>query len=300
MKKQLLIVAIAATMATAATANVSFTGKYMGDYTDITGNSNYTQKIDLSLKGTAGSSVVVVNMDLDTKTADAGTGQTAAGNVITVNETYIKTKVMGVSVKAGNMKGLTGNGLSHKKSSAKGKVKLSAKVAGIKAVVTSADNGTNLGSNLTLDLSGKVAGTKILVQDVLNSDTRTISVAGEAAGVKALAEKNDAFTSYQLSTQMNGVELTYVNITADSASKVTQDDGIFGNISATSKDVSGIVLATSTPLGKVTFKNYTSTNDLDVDMTTNKVTLSNGGIAYSLTKKDTSDMELSAKIKLSF
>lgn len=300
MKKQVLIAAIAATMTTVSIADVSVSGKYMGDYTDITGNSNYTQKIDLSVQGKTGDSLVVINLDMDSKSADAGTGQTSAGdNEIQVGETYLKTKILGVNVKAGSMKGLNGNGLTNKSSDAKSKIKLSKKIAGVSATLTSADEGTNLNSSVSLDLSGEVVGVKVKVQDIAHSDKRTISASTEMAGVKAKAEKNKAFAAYQLSTKVAGVEMAYVNIDADSSAKVTQDDGVFGNISS-AKKVSGVVVATGTPMGKVSYKNWTSTDDLNSDVMTNKLTLASGNLAYSLAKSDVSDATFSAKLKFSF
>jgi hypothetical protein len=282
MNKTFLTAAVAATMVTTASAGVNFTGKYVGKIKNNGTTTLMTQKIDLSMKATAGKSVVVMNMDIDTD---------STGNIpseISISEAYVKTKIGAVSLKIGDMKGLTGNGLSYKKSSSSPKAKVTTTYGGIKTTIT-AKSGA---SALTADMSAKLGGVKVKVQNILN-DSRTTSLSATYNGVTGTLEHNQDTTGYTLATKVGGVDVKFVSVDA-TAGKITQNDGIFGNISGAA-DVKGFVIAAPTALGKVTSKFY------DVDgVKTTKATLKVGQMSYTIAKTDGNDVSAEAKISFKF
>lgn len=291
MKKQILAAAVIATMTTAAMAEVKMTGKYKGVLENTPADdTTYVQKIDLSIKGTAGKSVVVVNMDLDNtnKTSEATTGADA----IMVSESYIKTKVAGISIAAGDMKGLTGKGLAYKKSEAKTKVAATAALGDMKVKLQQVN-----GSDATIDVWGKLGPAKVKVQDV-TGDNPTFSATGSVGDVSGTVEKNDNVTAFSVSTEVAGSKVTFLNVDMQGSAKATQDDGLFGNITDATK-VTGVAVSTPVQIGTLTGKYWNSTK-AGMETNTMKATLSTGGIAYSVTKPENTDAAFDATLKIKF
>lgn len=278
MKKQVIASLLAATLVGSANAKVNITGKY---YVKIDNSSIIKQELDLSIKATAGKSVVVTSLDLDDK---AGTG---IPSNFTVSEAYLKTKIAGIRVNAGTAKGQKGKGLTYKKE-ASTRVKLSKRLNGFTTTLTSGSGN----SNLTVDVSGKVAGLRVNVQNALN-DGRTTSISGSKNGFSGLIEHNEETTAYKLSADVAGLTASFVKIDAD-AGVVTQNNGVFGDITGAT-DVQGVILSTKTSFGTLTGKFY------DVDgASTKKATLSTGGFDYTVSKTGSSDATIEAKYSLKF
>lgn len=278
MKKQLIAGVLASTMVVAANAKVNITGKY---FAKIDSSSTIKQELDLSIKATAGKSVVVTSLDLD----DSGSG---LANNFSVSETYLKTRLAGIRINAGKAKGQKGKGLIYGKSTSN-RLKLSKRVSGITGTLTS----TSGESNMKVDLSGKFAGARVTVQDALN-DGRTVTISGASKiGFSGLVEHNNEATAYQLTTNIAGLSASVVKIEAN-ANVVTQKDGVFGNIE-NATDVSGVILSTDTSYGKITAKSY------DVDgAKTNKATLKVGNFDYTVSKSGSNDATMEAKFSFKF
>jgi hypothetical protein len=276
MKKQLLIAAVAATMATATMADLSITGDY-----------------EVKIKHTSGAAVVTgADMDLKIsgksggKTVTATFGDLESGDALTVGQLFATTDVEGFGLKVGTYKTLTGNGMTYKKTNA-ARFGLTTKVAGVGVGVTH----TSGNANASLTLSGTVGGMKVKLQNALN-DGRTLSVSGDVAGIALAVENNDNTTAFSLTKEISGVNFTYASIEADAAT-ATQNDGIFGDITG-AESVSGVVASMGTNLGKVTVKAYS------VDTTdTKKITLSRGNVAYTYADVD-GTTSFDAKVKFSF
>jgi len=277
MKKQLLIAAVAATMATATMADISITGDYEVKIKHTSGAAVVTgADMDITIKGKSGA-----------KTVTATFGDLESGDAMTVGQLFATTDVEGFGLKVGKYKTLTGNGLTYKKSN-KDRFGLTTKVAGVGVGVTH----TSGDANASLTLSGTVGGMKVKLQNALN-DGRTLSVSGDVAGIALAVENNDNTTAFSLTKEISGVNFTYASIEAIAGTTNMQNDGIFGDITG-AESVSGVVAAMGTNLGKVTVKAYSvDTKD------TKKVTLSRGNVAYTYADVD-GTTSFDAKVKFSF
>jgi hypothetical protein len=286
MKKQLIIAAVAATMVGSASATIDFSGKYEGKLGVKSGITTYTQKVDLKLTGKHNDTTVITTFDIDT------------GKDFVVGESYIKTKIAGLSVKAGLRKGLHGNGLTYKKSSATEKVTIGTSFSGFGVSATQKSNSPTV----NIDVKGTVGPVKVKVQNITR-DGRVLSLSGSMAGFDLNLEDSDLTTAYSLSGSMGGINGQYVSIGLKGTETATQNDGIFGDITGAT-DVDGVVISTKLGFGKLTGKHYKATFAA-TEKTTNKITLSAGGVAYSYANTDdatagTSTDSFSAKIKLKF
>nr|MCH9711184.1 hypothetical protein [Pseudomonadota bacterium] len=102
MKKQLLIAAVAATMTSAAMADISITGSAKANYlnTDSTVANNdgndFSTEINLGIKGTNGGSGVVINFE----SKDSGDGA-----AFDIEDSYVTSSVAGVGIQAGSWRG---------------------------------------------------------------------------------------------------------------------------------------------------------------------------------------------------
>ena len=308
MKKQLLIAAVAATMTSAAMADISISGDAKFEYQNVeaTGSANVNQantEVNLKLRGKSGDTSVIVDV------ASNGNGGLA------VEDQYISTKVGDVSVKAGNYasgtSGILGEidngGRSH------GKVTLSTTLGGANVYVgnngvadSAASTGfTTIDNTMFAGVSMDVAG--MTVQAKKNSSTvNSFAIAGEMSGVALRLEQkqNDAANSDvtfgNVTTDVNGISLGYAWIDADGANLVTENDSaIFavemGLITSSTEDgQSQITAATSVAGNKVTVKSGTIDNgiaagtDLDYMQVSASRALASGATAtVTYTDKDT-------------
>jgi hypothetical protein len=286
MKKQLIIAAVAATMVGSASATIDFSGKYEGKLGVKSGITTYTQKVDLKLTGKHKDTTVITTFDIDT------------GKDFAVGESYIKTKIAGLSVKAGLRKGLHGNGLTYKKSSAAEKITIGTSFSGFGVSLTQKSNSPTV----NLDVKGAVGPVKVKVQNITR-DARVLSLSGSVAGFSLNLEDSELTTAYSLGGSMSGISGKYVSIGLKGANTATQNDGIFGDITGAT-DVDGLVVSTKLGFGKITGKHYKATFAA-TEKTTNKITLSAGGVSYSYANTDdatagSSTDSFSAKIKFKF
>jgi hypothetical protein len=262
MKKQLLIAAVAATMGTAAIADISITGAGMVKFVNVdsgnaaTADTNTTsQEMDLKITGKSGDTTAVMTFNMD------------GGAVAIQGDAYLTTSIAGVSLKAGQFEGGKSNLTA--KSARADKVSASMDLAGVK--VTYEDNATNTGS--AVYLSGSVSGVNGTYKKKDGSDE--IHLSGSVAGIGIAYRGIDSDTADQdasefvLTGSFNGVDVTYAEADAD-ASRTLNGDGIYGDINS----------------GAVTTDATAATTIAGTDLRTIKLSTSVAGNTVSWTNTD--------------
>jgi hypothetical protein len=278
-KSTLLIAAVAASIAGAATADVSINGNFKGTAKHTFGTAtspSLDTELTTTIKGKSGSNTVV----LTTKMTD---GEQA----VDVKEAYVASKIGGVSVKAGKMFSTKGFGLM-KKTETKTKIKVTSSLAGVKITAAATPAST---ADASITVSGNFAGTSIKVQNVLSAD-RYVSVAGKLGSFDAKAEFSTGIHAVQLSTSVAGSKLTFQNLDGVN----TQTKGLFGD-TADKTLVRGIAASMPTALGTVTAK-YSMQDDATTSEDHMSASLKAGSMTYSASKQD--DDAITAKAVLSF
>ena len=272
-------------------ADISITGAYEGEFSNGgSGAYEYTQDLDLVVRGRQGESTVTVTLE--------DLGKDANDSTVSTNQVWIDTKLAGLDVMAGKKKGQNGNGLLQKASAASQKFSVSTNVggAGVKATQASGDG------NAKLDASFDLAGVAVKAQNVTN-DARFISLGYSTNGIDVAYETNEASvgktnTAYSVGGKVGPVGVTYVNIDIEDAAGVTQDDGILGDISdaVAGKDLNGVVGTLDVAeVGTVTGK-YINKNDL----TTMVAKLSRDIWEVSASKTENADTTFGAKMTVTF
>ena len=286
------IAAIAALgVSVTAFADISITGAYEGEFSNGgSGAYEYTQDMDLTIKGKSGDTTVTATLE--------DLGKDANNTAVSTNQVYINTKLGDLDIEAGKKKGMNGNGLLQKKSSASQKFSAKTTVgpASVKVGQKSGD------ANATVDTAFDLAGVSVKVQNATN-DARFVTVGAEYNGFAINAETQEASagntnTAYSIGADVSGIAVTYVNVDVQDAAGVTQDDGILGDISdaTAGKDLYGVVgsLDVAT-LGKVTGK-YISKNDKGIYVGK----LERGIWSVTATDVQDADTTYSAKMTVTF
>jgi len=284
MKKQLLIAAVAATMGTAAMADISITGNAEYKYTH-TDNSNTnattngaTTEVNLKFKGQHGDTTVYLDQEFiqDNSTVN----QSTASDMLDIENMYLTTKVGPLSVTAGNWAGSTSANTGMIKDNARSASKLSVSTdAGPLKVGFWTTPG--IGSKDGFTVSGSVAGVNIGIKEASNQYT-DINVSGEIAGVSyrldnydAEATIDDAFYG-MVSKEFNGVTLTVNHMEAKRGATLTENDGAFGKIfegDGTTYKISRIAGAMDVAGNAVTLAVLNSTEDNGSDNDAVKATV---------------------------
>jgi len=282
MKKQLLIAAVAATMGTAAMADISITGNAEYKYTHTDNSTTNattnaaTTEVNIKMAGKHGDTTVYLDQEFtlsNTSTVDDNEG-------MDIENMYLTTKVGPVSVTAGNWAGSTSANTGMIKDNARSANKISASVpAGpIKlGFWTTPGNGSSDG----FTVSGSVAGVNIGIKEASNQYT-DINVSGEIAGVSyrldnydAEATIDDAFYG-MVSKEFNGVTLTVNHMEAKRGATLTENDGAFGKIfegDGTTYKISRIAGAMDVAGNAVTLAVLNSTEDNGSDNDAVKATV---------------------------
>jgi hypothetical protein len=296
MKKQLLIAAVAATMASAAMADISISGAAQVNYvtTDFdaagTADTNaISHDLDLKITGKSGATTVV----MDIENLNGG-----AADTLNVKNVYMSTDIAGINAKIGTWYGsdsLLGNG-----GQTTDQVSLDTTISGVK-IQYEDDMSTS-----SVTLSGSVAGVAIS-HEVFNAKTDT-KVSGSFGGVNATYRSvngdaaNTDKTSLEVSTEVQGVTVTYANVDADAAGAGTTSDAFFGTFATGSeiKDAKGFGLSTSLAGNTVTFKSY-EVDAQDYNKVVVNRALSNGTTFEAIyTDKDGVSTALDLELKVSF
>jgi hypothetical protein len=284
MKKQLLIAAVAATMGTAAIADISITGGAQMNLNKVSGSdTTYTTDIDLKITGQAGDTTAVI--DLETLTTSAS---------MDIKNAYVKTSISGANLKVGNWTGgdsLITNGSNDDVT----QISIDYTMNGVKVQY---EDGNSTASD-SVTVSGTVGGVSIS-HEMFDTSTDT-KFSTTVAGVSATYRTRDYdanasdVTSFEVSTEVSGVTLTYVDVDANETSSVGVSSDAFFGAQTLVKTASGVSASTSIGGNKLTFKAY-DINDVD----TNKLIVSRpmAGGTFEATFSDTDGSSSSTDLEL--
>ncbi len=290
MKKQLLIAAVAATMGTAAIADISLTGSMKVNYTnkDTVGaasTNTVTQEGDLVLTGTNGGTKVLVEVSMD------GNGAAA-----TTEDVWLSTSIGSVNVKTGTWN--AGDTIFNDNASrTNGNWILSTDVSGVniaiegdsaKSAVSTTLSGSMAGVSATYKMKGTASATttgkatvgKATNELYLSSDVAGFGVTYAMIDSDATTQGADAFT---ISKEFNGVTATYSSVDADASYKITGDTAAFGNSTfmaigddATSIKLAGSMAGNTVSARFVKVDAAIATDDQDINTFTVTRPLANG------------------------
>ena len=293
MKKQLLIAAVAATMASVSMADVSISGGATANINSVSGSdTTYASDIDLKIVGKAGATTATVDLEFltsseGTVTTATDTGATAGSLTNFVKNAYISTNVGGANIKVGDWYGsdsLLGNGSNDNTEG----LSVDYTMSGVKVQYEAQ------GASDSVTISGTVGGVAIS-HEIFDAKTDT-KFSGSAAGVAITYRKIDADandddqSSLEVSTEVSGVTVSYAKVDNNAAKS---SDAFFGDVTIT--DATGFALSTSVAGNKVTFKS------LDMDnVDTNKVIVSRpmAGGTFEATFADTDGKPSSVDLEL--
>ena len=277
MKKQLLIAAVAATMASATFADVSITG---GSEVTIA-KSGTAVETYLGLAGKSGDTTVTIDLDLHN-----------AGASTLVKNAYVKTSVAGVAVKAGAWKsGASNLGRSSYKT---GAYNLSTSMGGMKIAFEE----TGSGSSNSVTVSGSIAGVAVSHKMNNNADSTTeTKLSGSFGGVALAYHAKEASatatnTAISASTTVGDVKIAYTSIDLEAALSGGMDGAISDTTSAVNVgDHNALTLTTAVAGNTVTFKRY----ELN-DVSNNKIIVKRGNLKATYNDNaDTLEVELAVK-----
>ncbi|SFV84417.1 hypothetical protein MNB_SUP05-9-346 [hydrothermal vent metagenome] len=257
MKKQLLIAAVAATMGTAAMADVSISGQAKVNYTntDSTTESSDTNifkhEVDVNVAGKSGDTSVVFQM---TNTSSTNTNAETAS--VEIVESSVSTKIGDVSIKMGQFQSTSDSMLSDATNDtiAAGRFQASTTIAGV--TLKYVDQNT---SGEAVIISGEVSGVAISHKmgnggaNGTDDYTDTV-VSGSVGGVSLKYRSKDYsdvdasdlsdMTSFEATGSLGGATVTYAMADAAHASDTFSTDGVLGTYGSIN-NVSGVKIASS-------------------------------------------------------
>jgi len=316
MKKQLLIAAVAATMGTAAIADVAITGnmKANAGYTDINGTvvNKITHETNLVVTGKSGDTTVHMEVSLDANTAGS------TGSAVQSEDVWLSTVVAGVTAKAGVWNGsdsILSADSARAASDSADKYSLSTSVSDVK--ITLEGKGTDGQTSVTL--ATDIAGIAVSYKN--ESTQQQFKAAGSVSGLSYALHHLDSDTttsnktSMQLGYTTNGVALSYAQATTDT-SAVISGDSYFGDVAkyntamAAGDDISGFgadvtMDGTTLKIRSITMEDFSASNDVDIIKliatrklaggTTLEVTYTDEDNVTASADKESLDVELSVK-----
>ena len=232
MKKQLLIAAIAATMGTAAIADVSITGNAKYKYTnaDVSGTAGSTNsaagEVNLIVDGSHGDTKIHVEQEFNMgNTADSAEN-------IHMEDVWMSTKVGDFGVKIGAWDGsttaITGDIMANSRSATKVYVTTSVADVNLGYWTTPADTDVNDG----FTVNTTVSGVKLELKESTNAFT-SVRVSGSVAGVALSHENVDSDTAGKDATLSSasyttkGITLKGDVLTGDTSAALGENDGRF-------------------------------------------------------------------------
>ncbi len=272
MKKQLLIAAVAATMTSAAMADISITGGMKVNYKSIetagVNANSISHETDLQVTGKSGGTTVYIELNNDSAdglAASNGTDDNGNGN-FDVEDVWMKTSIAGVAVKAGTWNG-SDSIVSADSDRALGKFEVSTTVSGVTVI---ADGSADANKNITFkgDVAGVAASYKIddLGADEYNLSTTMNGVTVAYHNVDDLdATANTGKSSIMVSGSVQGFDLSYVQADTDTGATI-DSDSYFGDtaayktVVAQGSDISGFGVSTTIAGNTVSAKSITVEN----------------------------------------
>ena len=262
MKKQLLIAAVAATMASVSMADISITGGAKVNFTstEVTGgvNSNIIKNdMDFTIVGKTGDTAATMTVS----NAHSDDNVTANGT-LEVENAFVTSKVGDVNVKMGQWAKTSDTLLTdHDDSSAtafqSGRISVDTTVAGVNVKFED----YNAGDSRTT-ISGEVAGVN-LSHTIYQTETDT-NVKANVAGVAIhyrLRDRDDAdknTSSLQLDKEFNGMTFTYANIDTDAGATAVSADAYIVGSSITDADAFGVAMPLAGNIVQVKRQNTTT------------------------------------------
>ena len=297
MKKQLLIAAVAATMGTAAIADISIAGAAKVNFTNVdfddtqVDTNDFKREMDLKITGKSGDTTVVMNFANDT-TGSAG---------LSAEDTYVATSIEGVSVKVGAWD----NGNNELRSSTRGDNKLSASttMGGVKITYDATDESAGKLAD-TVKLSGEVSGVAVSYKSVDNGEDISVSTTVGGVAVSYFAMNRDAANTDKsvvtASGTFGGVGVKVAQATADSSATISGDTWMGdyeGNTSgaynlSAGQDVTAIELSGSIAGNSVKFRNVSIDDVATEDTSFNKFIVTralSNGTTFEATYTDLDD-----------
>jgi len=253
MKKQLLIAAVAATMTSAAIADISISGSSKMNYTntdsatEASDTNAFSVETNLGVVGKNGDTSVTVNFQTKNAADNAG---------LDTQDAYFQSKIGDVAVKAGNWRG-SHNLLEDGDATSVGKFEASTTVGGV--TIKYADQNDAAES---ITLSGSVSGVALshkMTNDGAGVDTTDTSISASISGVNAAYRSisvdgaNNDKESIQVSTEVNGITATYASVDMEGTGNSISMDGYLGDLSGVS-EAQGFGISTSVAGNKVAVK----------------------------------------------
>jgi len=276
MKKQLLIAAVAATMTSAAMADISITGGMKVNYKSIetagVNANSISHETDLQVTGKSGGTTVYIELNNDSADGLAGTTSTASaattddnGN-FDVEDVWMKTTIAGATVKAGTWNG-SDSLVSADSARATGKFDVRTTVSGVTVIV---DGSADANKNITFkgDVAGVAASYKI---DDLGADEYKLSTTMNGVTVAYHnvddldATASTGKSSLMVSGAVQGFDLSYAQADTDSGATI-DSDSYFGDTTAFAttvaqgSDISGFGISTKIAGNTVSAKSITVEN----------------------------------------
>ena len=313
MKKQLLIAAVAATMGTAAIADISITGNMKVNYTNTDTNGTVTNQVgheaNLALAGKNGNTSVHIEMALD----DANKDATEQATVV-LEDVHLTTMIGDVKLKTGTWNG-SDTILDEDSARTAGNYIVSTTMSGVALSV----EGDTEEASTSVKVAGSVSGVALSYKAKATQDE--ITVAGSIAGVDIAYANIDADaaasdkSSVSLNYSTNGFDLSYVNADAD-ANAVISGDSYFGDVTtfetamAAGDDISGFGVKTTlagntVQLKSFTMEDYSASADVDfikviatralANGTTFEATYTDEDSTTAASDRETFDLELAVK-----
>ena len=227
MKKQLLIAAVAATMTSAAMADISISGSanIKMDAAELstggtTEGSSMNMDIDFAAKN--GGTAVYAHLDIDDAGQVSNDASTASTGSLTIDKLWMTTSIGSVNIKAGDYSSCTGSIEAVKACvTTNNKIGLSTNVGDFTVGYTKDMNDSSAAD--TIALSGTVAGFAFKVKD--SEDTYTnISVKGDlpvGTGTGFYLENHNAdaadsdTTVFAAHTKIGGATVSFASLDAD-------------------------------------------------------------------------------------
>ena len=304
MKKQLLIAAVAATMGTAAIADISIAGAAKVNFTNVdfddtqVDTNDFTREMDLKITGKSGDTTVVMNFANDTLSGNDTTDSASLG--LRSEDTYVATSIEGVSVKVGAWD----NGNNELRSSTRGDNKLSASttMGGVKITYDATDESAGKLAD-TVKLSGEVSGVAVSYKSVDNGEDISVSTTVGGVAVSYFAMNRDAANTDKsvvtASGTFGGVGVKVAQATADSSATISGDtwmgdyEGSTGAYSLSAgQDVTAVELSGSIAGNSVKFRNVSIDDKAAEDTSFNKFIVTralSSGTTFEATYTDLDD-----------
>ena len=266
MKKQLLIAAVAATMASASMADISIAGSAKAnfavvDYEDTQVNKNtITREMDLFVTGKTGDTTVVMNFSNDSLSTGTGTGST--GGLVS-EDSYVATKIGDVSVKAGAWD--NGNNALRESGRTDGHLAASTTLGGVTVLYDGYGDAADNSVQLSADISGVAVSFKQLATG------EDISVSTTVGGVKAsyLALNRDTANTdrsvIEVAGSFGGVDIKVAQAEADSSARIEGDSwmGDFENSAYTGLTSAAYDLANNQDVTSISLKTQMAGNTVE-------------------------------------